>query len=130
VNNEPNGSYAARFVRVAENYVPVHRGGQVGTEAKIEILNATNFRKLLKRRRNKNDFKIYQEIDMNTRTGADHFEGKGQAKGPRIRRLLETYKDIVRTDLPNGLRPKRSIDHAIETEPEKKHHIVRSINYR
>jgi hypothetical protein len=66
----------------------------VGPEAKIKTLNVTSFRKLLKRRKNKNDFKIYQVIDMNTMTGADSFARVGQKKSPKMNQLLEKHKDI------------------------------------
>jgi hypothetical protein len=68
VTHEPMVSYDARVVRVADKCVPVQREEKVDTEAKIENWNVTSFRKLLRRRKNKNDFKIYQVIDMNTMT--------------------------------------------------------------
>jgi hypothetical protein len=120
LTHEPKVSNAARVVRVADKCVTVQIEEQLDTEAKIENLHVTSFRKLLKRRKSKNDFKIYQVIDMNTMTGAESFEGVGQAKSSKMKRLLEKYKDVFRTDLPKGLPPKRSVDHAIETEPDKK----------
>jgi hypothetical protein len=75
---------------------------------------------VLKWRKHKNDLKIYQVIDMNTMTGADSFEGVEQVKSLKVKRLLEQYKDVFRTDIPKGLPPKRSVDHAIETETDKK----------
>jgi hypothetical protein len=108
--------------RVADKSVPMQRREQVDTEAKIKTLNVTSFRTLLKRRKHKNAFKIYQVIAMNTMTGVDSFEGVGQVKSPNVKRLHEKYKDVFRTDLAKGLPPKRSVDHAIEKEPEKKPH--------
>jgi Retroviral aspartyl protease len=89
VTHEPKVSYAARVLRVADKCVPVQREEQVDTEAKIENLSVTSFRKLLKRRKHKNDLKIYQVIYMNTMTGADSFEGVGKVESPKVRRLLE-----------------------------------------
>jgi hypothetical protein len=107
-------------VRAADKCVPVQKEEQVETEAMIENLNVTSFRKLLKRRTNENDFKIYHTIEMSTMTGADSLEREGQAKSPKTRRLLEKCKVIFRTDLPKRLPLTRSVDHAIETEPDKK----------
>jgi hypothetical protein len=120
VTHEPKASYAARVVRIANKCIPVQREEKIDIEAKIGNLSVSSFRKLLKRRKNKNCFKIYQVDDINTMEGAGSAEEKGEVKNPKVKRLLEFYKDVFRTDLPKGLPPRRSFDHAIGTEPDKK----------
>jgi hypothetical protein len=49
LTRELNVLYAARVVRIADKCVPVQKDEQLDTEATIENLNVTSFRKLLKR---------------------------------------------------------------------------------
>jgi Retroviral aspartyl protease len=130
VTHEPKISYAARVVRVADKCVPVQREEQVDAEAKIENLNVTSFRKLLKRRNNKNYFKVYQVIDVNTMTGDNPFEGEGQVKNPNLKRILEKYKDVFRTGLLRDCRPSGQSIMRLKQNPRKSHRIARLTSYR
>ena len=50
--------------------------------------------------------------DQNMNVGSDECRTIRRAK---LRKLLKETKDVFRPELPEGLPPRRSIDHAIET---------------
>ena len=61
---------------------------------------------------------VYAVILNTLETNEESF---GQvSEDPKMMEVVHNYSDVFRTTLPDGLPPKRSVDHQIETHPNEK----------
>ncbi len=80
-------------------------------DVKIEKVGVTEIRKILKKNNSKN-IEVFKVVDdTNTSKPRVHFEAH-----PEMKEIVSEYQEVIRSELPTGLPPKREIDHEITTE--------------
>jgi hypothetical protein len=114
VASNPRVSYTAQEVQLNDGALPVSTGAEeFGRVAKVHNMNIKRFRRELRKMQTRDDFKVFQLDEL---SNMDCKENEKQKINPKIKPLLTHYSDVFRSELPDGLPPKRSVDHAIETE--------------
>ena len=126
-SENPSVDYAGKKVRVDGMELP-RRPSPEKLEAGITNLSIKKFRSLVREHGAKEDFELYHVVPVLRK------REKGKAvlnnvelsdvdrlindnpKHTRLANLLKKYESVFRSELPQGLPPKRSIDHEIETE--------------
>lgn len=114
VASNPQVSYPARVVQLKDDTLPVMTGAEeFGRVAKVHNMSIKRFRKELRQMRTRDDFKAFQLVEL---SNMDCTPDEKRSIDPKMQSLLKEYSDVFRSELPDGLPPKRSVDHAIETE--------------
>lgn len=115
----PSVDYVAKTVTIEGKALP----SSLDAVSKVTIGNigVKKFRSLL--RNKKKHSETFVVLQVNTSSVA-HLQ-KAKSKGHRtadteIKALLEEFHDLFTDELPPGLPPKRSVDHVIEVEDDKK----------
>lgn len=117
VSYNPKVDYCGRQVRVKDTLIS---GKHVEFDSETPAVKMTNlgvkkFRQML-RRKSPSHFQVFQVIANDT----THDLKIDKLKNSRLRSLLERYKSVFRSELPDGLPPKRGMDHEIEVEKGSK----------
>jgi hypothetical protein len=119
VASNPRVSYTAREVQLNDGALPVSTGAEeFGRVAKVHNMSIKRFRRELRKMQTRGYFKAFQLVEL---SNMDCTENEKQKINPKIKPLLTHYSDVFQSELPDGLPPKRSVDHAIETEHGAKH---------
>jgi hypothetical protein len=112
--NDPKVSYPARVVQLKDGIIPVMKGAEeFGKVAKVQNMSIKSFRKKHRKMQTREDLKAFQLIEM---SNMDCPLDRKRSADPKLIPLLKEYSDVFRSELPDGWPPKRSVDHAIETE--------------
>ena len=122
VANNPQIDYVSRIVRVGDENIYIdekkkkeHCSRNDGV--RIANMGIKQFRKMI-RNGVPDGVQIFQVLLK------DGFEDLSEVKkgkqDPRVDMLLEKYKRVFRSELPDGLPPKRAVDHEIEVEEGSK----------
>ena len=83
-------------------------------EVQVTNLGVKKFRSLLRKRGSQEDFCVYQVAQTNNFLASG--VGKESKGNKKLDDLLSKYSTVFRHELPSGLPPKISVDHAIELE--------------
>lgn len=114
VANSPCIDYKKRVVRVDDGNLPMERVIWNGTNrVKITNMSVKKFRKILRKGPPKK-VQVYQVVIREI--SDDLKKVKKGVKDHKLDLLLEKYECVFRSELPAGLPPKRSVEHAIDTE--------------
>lgn len=81
---------------------------------KVCHMSIKGFRRLLK----KKDTQFYVCYVNSMKTVEEPYAQP--TSDPEMMRIVDDFSDVFRSNLPSGLPPKKSMDHAIETEPDAK----------
>lgn len=104
---------------VADTALPLKPGGVGGI--KISNMGVKKFRSLLKKKGHREDFQVFQLVKASALDEMKVGEkGATATNRGQLEKLLSKYKTVFRTELPPGLPPERSVDHAIEIEANSK----------
>ena len=94
---------------------------------KISNMSVKKFRSLLRKKRHKENFEVFQVVRINnqrTQTGVEidnaEVSDDVRQKQQKIDAMLEKYKAVFSNELPDGLPPERSVEPAIKTDPNAK----------
>jgi hypothetical protein len=119
VARDHNVSYPAREVQLKNGLILMsYKRRKTAEVAKVHNTSIKSVRRELRKMQTmRNDIKSFQLIEV---SNADCSQDELKVDDARIKALMERYSDVFRTELPDGLPPKRSVDHAIETEPGAK----------
>jgi hypothetical protein len=119
VASDPKVSYPAREVQLKDGVILMSaKRPKTAEVAKVHNTSIQSFRtELRKMPTMRNDIKTFHLIEV---SNADCSPDELKVDDTRIKALLERYSGVFRTELPDGLPPKRSVDHEIETEPGAK----------
>jgi len=86
------------------------------SKVKIGNLSLKKFRRMLKKK--KGNFEVFQVFFNNMQQG---YQRDGEKmEDPKLNGILEKYSSVFRSELPDGLPPKRSVDHEIVVEEGNK----------
>jgi hypothetical protein len=114
VASNPQVSYPARVAQLKDDTLPVMTGAEeFGRAAKVHNMSIKRFRKELRNMHTRDYFKAFQLVQL---SNMDCTQDEKRSIDPKIKSLLKEHSDLFRSELPDGLPPKRSVDHAIETE--------------
>ena len=88
----------------------------VEPESNVEIssIGVKRFRSLLRKKSHHPEFQFFGLVSCNNTTAT---KPKKRNKDFRLSSLLEKYERVFRKELPDGLPPKRTVDHEIVTDP-------------
>jgi hypothetical protein len=101
-------------VQLNDDALPVSTGTEeFGRVAKVHNMSIKSFRRELRKMQTRDYCKAFQLVEL---SNMDCTENEKQNINPKIKPLLTHYSDVLRSELPDSLPPKRSVDHAIETE--------------
>jgi hypothetical protein len=114
---DPKVSYSAREVHVKDGKIAVDMGDSLGSKTKVQNMSVKSFRRDLRTMNTRIDIKVFKLVEVSN-MGCSLNDR--QRTDPRMEHILKKYNDVFRSELPNGLPPKRSVDHSIETEPGSK----------
>jgi hypothetical protein len=117
VAQDPKVSYSEREVHVKDGKIPVDMGYSLGSKPKVQSMSVKSFRRDLRTMNTRNDIKVFKLVEV---SNMGYSLNDKQRTDPRMEHILKKYNDFFRSELPNGLPPKRSGDLSIETEPGAK----------
>jgi len=118
VANNPQIDYVERTIRVNEDTLSYeHPNEERGAKpVKVTNMGVKKFRRMLKRKSSEK-YQVFQVV------AKDDWE-LGKVQKPqddrRLDGILKKYGSVFRSELPDGLPPKRSIEHSIEIEEGSK----------
>ena len=111
VECKPMIRYEIPTVAVADQHLPVEVDDSSGPV--ISNIGVKKFRSMLRKKGSREDFQVLGLVE-----NAEHLrrnEGKA-SHSQELDNLLYRYHGVFKEELPDGLPPVRSVDHAIETE--------------
>lgn len=120
IDMKPVVNYETRKVSVAGQLLPV-RCVPDDSEIRVTNIGVKKFRSLL-RRRSRQSYQVFRvsPAQVNQLTGLSKSMEKrvllNHDDELQAKELLKKYDEVFRDELPNGLPPCRSVDHAIEIE--------------
>ena len=109
VDCKPRIKYEVPQVAVADQCLPMKKDEQCTPT--ITNMGVKKFRSILRKKGNREDFQVYALVANAEKPAKQNYQ---------LDRLLKRFEGVFKDDLPEGLPPKRSVDHAIETEEEAK----------
>jgi len=123
VAHNPKIDYSRRIVKVGADILPLETTLDL-KEDKVQVMNlgVKKFRRMLKTKSSREDFKMFQLVQVNAMKGkpVKSKEELLSSKNAELRRLLCKYEMVLQEELPDGLPPKRSVDHEIEVNGDEK----------
>ena len=117
VANNPEIDYTNRVVKVGSDVFPVYFHEEKSVpRVDVTNLGIKSFRRMFKRKGNRNDFQVFQVVEVSSFLKSTSNES-GSSK---VEQLLTKYHAVFTEELPDGLPPKRAVDHQIETDMDSK----------
>lgn len=107
--NSPRIDYTKPMVCVGKNCLPV--SAEAGGSLVVSTLAAKKFRSLIRKKGSRFDFQVFHLVQK-----PPEKQHAPDCEDSELQNLLSRFENVFREDLPGGLPPKRSIDHAIEIE--------------
>ena len=111
----PSVDYEGPSVSVNGEELPLHEDNSA--PVRIHNLGVKKFRSLLRKRKNDPDFQVFGLVPCQNTEASKQDK---RCPNKRLDDVLEKYRDVFREELPDGLPPKRAIDHEIVTDPYAK----------
>ena len=117
VANNPEIDYSNRVVKVGSDVFPVDfREEENVPRVEVTNLGVKSFRRMVKRKGNRNDFQVFQLVQVNSFLKSISNES-GRSK---VEQTLKKYDELLTEELPDGLPPQRAADHQIDTGTDSK----------
>ena len=114
VAHNPQTDYNKRIVRVHDGELKFQHPKESNSSVKVTNLSVKKFRRMLKKK-SPDDFHVFQVVIREKRESVQE-----PVNDTKLEKLLEKYGSVFRSELPDGLPPDRSIEHAIEVEEGSK----------
>lgn len=117
VECKPQVSYNPRELRVNQKILPLTQ--ESPGAIKIHNIGVKNFRSLLCKKKNSSDFVVFQVRQISSMAT----KGSDQGLKPiddELMKLNNEFASVFRSELPEGLPPKRDVDHKIEVDTDAK----------
>ena len=117
VANNPEIDYTNWVMKLGSDAVPVYSHEEKSVP-RVEVTNlrVESFRIMVQRKGNRNDFQVFQMIQVNSFLKSTS-NGSGSSK---VEQLLKKCDEVFTEELPDRLPPKRAVDHQIETDMDSK----------
>jgi len=117
VAHNPTIDYENRIVRVDGDKIPIDSTSEteqkLDSAVKVTNMSVKKFRRILRKKSPRN-FQVFQVV---SKLSSDDLKKVKRGKqDSRIDELLNRYESVFRSELPDGLPPKRLVEHEIETE--------------
>lgn len=106
--------YTTGKLRTQNVFLPSSR--DTGRAVTVQNIGVKKFRSIIRKNLKKNGgIEVYQLRCINNLTSKDTEFSRGNDEDPEIMQLKDEFKEVFRKELPDGLPPKRDVDHKIET---------------
>jgi Reverse transcriptase (RNA-dependent DNA polymerase) len=102
---------------VKDGKIPVDMGDSLGSKTKVQSMSVKSFQRDLRTMNNRTAIKVFKLVKVSY---MGYSLDEVQRTDPRMEHVLKKCNDVFRSELPNGLPLKLSVDHSIETEPGAK----------
>lgn len=117
VANNPEVNYPNRIVKVNEEILGLENPNEVPEKEVSTVTNVSvkKFRRLLRKKSPK--IEVFQVL---TKVVDEVSKVRKPPGDKKLEKLLQEYRPVFRSELPDGLPPKRLVEHAIEVEEGSK----------
>ena len=114
VANNPKIDYYNHRVLIGNECIHGKLNSKDSIDDKIEVTNLSvkKFRRLM--RKPSNSVEVYQMIIRESKPDLEKM--KREKSNSRLDNIIHKYKEVFRSELPDGLPPERLVDHEIEVE--------------